>query len=149
MSRAPSMRIVILNGQVAAAETASISVYDRGFLYGDSVFETIRTYGGKPFALADHLTRLARSAERVFIPMPASLETIAAEVEQATLLAGNPESYIPVMITRGTRPMRLDPDLAEAPNRIVFVEPLVGPTPEAYAKGIDVILVRTARTTDD
>jgi len=143
------MRCVIINGQPATPEAASISVYDRGFLYGDSVFETIRTYGGKPFALADHLTRLARSAERVFIPMPVSLETIAAEVEQATLLAGNAESYIRVMITRGTGPMGLDPDLAEAPNRIVFVEPLVGPTPEAYAEGIDVILVRTARTTDD
>src|SRR5260221_14712649 len=99
------MRAVIINGTPVNPETAAISVYDRGFLYGDSVFETIRTYGGKPFALADHLTRLARSAERVFIPMPASLETIAAEVEQATLPAGNPESYIPVMITRATRPI--------------------------------------------
>jgi branched-chain amino acid aminotransferase len=143
------MRCVIINGQPAPPETAAISVYDRGFLYGDSVFETIRTYGGKPFALAEHLARLARSAERVFIPVPVPLETFAAEVEQATSLAANPESYIRVMLTRGTGPMGLDPDLAEAPNRIVFVEPLVAPPPEAYANGIDVILVRTARTTDD
>jgi branched-chain amino acid aminotransferase len=81
--------------------------------------------------------------------MPVSLDTIAAEVEHATVLAANPESYIRVMLTRGTGPMGLDPDLAEAPNRIVFVEPLVAPPPEAYANGIEVILVRTARTTDD
>src|SRR5947207_14995248 len=111
-----AMRVVLLNGIPTPPDAAQISVYDRGFLYGDSVFETIRTYGGKPFALADHLARLARSAERVFIPMPVSLETFAAEVEQATLLAGNPESYIRVMVTRGTGPMGLDPDLAEAPN---------------------------------
>jgi branched-chain amino acid aminotransferase len=142
------MRSVLINGKPYTAETAMISVYDRGFLYGDSVFETIRTYGGKPFALADHLARLARSAERVLIRLPVSLDTIAAEVEEGTRLAGNAESYIRVMLTRGTGPMGLDPDLAELPNRIVFVEPLVSPSPEAYAKGIEVILVRTARATD-
>lgn len=143
------MRSVIINGTVTTPETAGISVYDRGFLYGDSVFETIRTYGGRPFAVPLHLARLARSAERVFIALPVSLETFAAEVDQATTLAANPESYIRVMLTRGTGPMGLDPDLAEAPNRIVFVEPLVAPTAEAYANGIDVVIVRTARTTDD
>jgi branched-chain amino acid aminotransferase len=142
------MRSVLINGKPATPETAVISVYDRGFLYGDSVFETIRTYGGKPFALTDHLARLARSAERVLIRMPVPLPTIAAEVEEATRLAANPESYIRVMLTRGTGPMGLDPDLAEAPNRIVFVEPLVAPAPEAYEKGIEVILVRTSRATD-
>jgi branched-chain amino acid aminotransferase len=142
------MRSVLINGKAATPEAAVISVYDRGFLYGDSVFETIRTYGGKPFALGDHLARLARSAERVLIRMPVPLPTIAAEVEEATRIAANPESYIRVMLTRGTGPMGLDPDLAEAPNRIVFVEPLVAPAPEAYAQGIEVILVRTARATD-
>jgi branched-chain amino acid aminotransferase len=81
------MRIVILNGEVTPAETAAIPVYDRGFLYGDSVFETIRTYGGKPFALGEHLARLERSAERVFIPLPVSQATIAAEVGQGLALA--------------------------------------------------------------
>src|SRR5262249_60472059 len=52
------------------------------------------------------------------------------------------------MLTRGPGPMGLAPDLAEAPTRIVFVEPLVAPAPEAYARGIEVILVRTARATD-
>src|SRR5882724_4961367 len=104
-------RLASINGVIHAPEEAKVSVYDRGFLYGDSVFETIRTYGGKPFALAEHLARLARSAERVFIPMPVSLETFAAEVLRATSLAANPESYIRVMLTRGTGPMGLDPDL--------------------------------------
>jgi branched-chain amino acid aminotransferase len=142
------MRAVLINGSPVSPETAFISVYDRGFLYGDSVFETIRTYGGKPFALDEHLARLARSAERVFIPLPVSLATLASEVEQAMQLAANPESYIRVMLTRGTGPMGLDPDLAEAPTRIVFVEPLVPPSEQSYANGIEVILFRTARATD-
>jgi branched-chain amino acid aminotransferase len=142
------MRIVLIDGVPKTPEQATVSAYDRGFLYGDSVFETIRTYNGKPFALADHMARLARSAERVFIPLPADISTIAAEVESAVQLAANPESYIRVMVTRGTGPMALDPDLAERPSRFVFVEPLVAPPHDAYARGIEVLLVRTARATD-
>jgi branched-chain amino acid aminotransferase len=142
------MRIVILNGQVTPAEAAAISVYDRGFLYGDSVFETIRTYGGKPFALEEHLARLERSAERVFIPLPVPRATLAGEVEQGLALARNDESFVRIMLTRGTGPLGLDPDLAENPNRIVLVEPFVPPPREAYEKGIDAILVHAARATD-
>src|SRR5262245_15363393 len=101
------MRIVLLNGQPSTPESASISVYDRGFLYGDSVFETIRTYGGKPFALDEHVTRLCRSAERVFIPVPVPAATLAAEVQEGVQLAQNPESYIRLMVTRGTGPLGL------------------------------------------
>jgi branched-chain amino acid aminotransferase len=145
------MRIVILNGQVTPPETAAISVYDRGFLYGDSVFETIRTYGGKPFALDEHLSRLARlarSAERVFIPLPVPTSTIRAEVEQGVGLSENTESFARVMLTRGTGPLGLDPDLAEMPSRIVLIEPFAPPPPEAYDKGIEAIVVHAARAND-
>jgi branched-chain amino acid aminotransferase len=143
-----SMRTVILNGRVTPAETAAISVYDRGFLYGDSIFETIRTYGGRPFALDEHLARLERSAERVFIPLPVTRETLAKEVEQGLALSQNEESFVRIMLTRGTGPLGLDPDLAEHPSRIILVEPFVPPPREAYEKGIDAILVHAARATD-
>jgi branched-chain amino acid aminotransferase len=142
------MRVVLLNGIPTSPDTASISVYDRGFLYGDSVFETIRTYGGKPFALAEHLARLERSAERVFIPLPVPVATISAEVEQALALSDDGESFVRIMVTRGTGPLGLDPDLAEKPSRVVLVEPFVPPPSEAYERGIDAILVRAARPTD-
>ena len=142
------MRVVLLNGIPTSPETASISVYDRGFLYGDSVFETIRTYGAKPFALAEHLARLERSAERVFITLPVSPAILAAEVERALALSNNTESFVRIMLTRGTGPLGLDPDLAEKPSRVVLVEPFVPPPPEAYQRGIDAILVRAARPTD-
>jgi branched-chain amino acid aminotransferase len=142
------MRIAIINGRVASPEEAHISVYDRGFLYGDSIFETVRTYGGRPFALADHLSRLARSAERVFIDLPVSLETITAEVEQGIALAQNPESSARIMITRGSGPLGLDPGLAQNPNRVVLVEPFVPPSAEAYENGIGAITYRTVRSTD-
>jgi branched-chain amino acid aminotransferase len=143
-----AMRIAIINGRVASPEEAHISVYDRGFLYGDSIFETVRTYGGKPFALADQLSRLARSAERVFIGLPVSLQTITAEVEQGIALAQNPESFARIMITRGSGPLGLDPGLAQDPNRVVLIEPFVPPSAASYEDGIGAITYRTVRSTD-
>lgn len=142
------MRLVLVNGEPKAPEDASVSVYDRGFLYGDSVFETIRTYGGRPFALNEHILRLLRSAERVLIASPLSADEFAAEVTRAVELAKNPEASVRVMLTRGTGPLGLDPDLAKSPSRFIFVEPLSPPKAEAYRDGIGVILVRTARAVD-
>jgi branched-chain amino acid aminotransferase len=143
-----TMRIAIINGHVSSPEEARISVYDRGFLYGDSIFETVRTYGGKPFALAEHLTRLANSGERLFIELPVSLDTITAEVEKGIALAQNPESFARIMITRGSGPLGLDPGLAQHPNRVVLVEPFVAPSAESYENGIGAITYRTVRSTD-
>lgn len=142
------MRLVLINGEPKTPESAKVSVYDRGFLYGDSVFETIRTYGGRPFALAEHVARLKRSAERVLIPFPLEPEAIAKEIEHAVKLANNPESSIRVMLTRGEGPLGLDPDLAKEPNRIILIEPLSPPPAEYYREGIGVILIRTARAVD-
>jgi hypothetical protein len=142
------MRIAIINGRVSTPEEARISVYDRGFLYGDSIFETVRTYGGKAFALGEHLARLARSAERLFIELPVSLDVISAEVEQGIARAQNPESFARIMITRGSGPLGLDPALARDPNRIILVEPFVPPPSEAYENGIEAITFRTVRSTD-
>jgi branched-chain amino acid aminotransferase len=142
------MRIVILNGQPTDPEVATISVYDRGFLYGDSVFETIRTYSGRPFALDEHLARLARSAERVFISLPVALDEMAREVEHGIRLAANAESFARIMLTRGTGPLGLDPDLAEKPSRVILIEPFAPPTAEAYDQGIEAIVVHAARAHD-
>src|SRR5215471_17438338 len=119
------MRIALIDGIQRAPEQAVVSVYDRGFLYGDSVFETIRTYGGAPYALGEHLARLARSVERVAMVLPVPLEALAQEVHRGLSAAQNPESYVRLMISRGVGPMGLDPDLAQAPSRFVLVEPLV------------------------
>ena len=61
---------VHVGGRVVGAEEARISVFDRGFLYGDSVYETIATVNGRLFALAEHLDRLERSASRIGLPLP-------------------------------------------------------------------------------
>lgn len=124
-----------------------VSVFDRGFLYGDSVYETLGTVGGKPFALAEHLDRLERSAQRIMLGLPAR-----AEVERAitdTLAAAeNPESRIRVMVTRGGQAggrFDLDPGGDHEARLIVIVQPLVGPTAQMRRSGVAVAIVAVTR----
>ncbi|MBK8994219.1 MAG: aminotransferase class IV [Myxococcales bacterium] len=140
--------IVSIDGVAHAPETARVSVFDRGFLYGDSVFETIRTYGGRPFALPEHLCRLEQSAARVFIELPVPRSRIAAEVAEALAAAGNPESYVRVIVTRGSGPLGLDTGFEVRPLRVIIVAPLTPPAPELYAEGIAAVTYRTQRVAE-
>ena len=140
---------VSIDGQVVDGADARVSVFDRGFLYGDSVFEVYRTYGGVPFAEREHLERLARSAERLMIPMPASLAELSSEVRKALDAAGEGEWYVRVVITRGTGPLTYDPSTASAPLRVIIVAPLSLPAAHHYERGIAVALMSASRPTDD
>jgi branched-chain amino acid aminotransferase len=141
--------LVLIDGRPVAPEAAKVSVFDRGFLYGDSVFETLRTYAGHPFALERHLARLAASAERVFIEVPVSLEQLGREVESAVVGAGNHESYIRVSVTRGIgESLGLDPGLSRHPLRVIIVTPLKAPPAAYYQDGVSVITRRASRVTD-
>lgn len=140
--------VVVIDGKLCSPAEQVISVFDRGFLYGDSVFETIRTYGGVAFALAQHMERLARSAELVFIPLPLSLLALADEVRAAIGAGGNSESYVRVVITRGQGALGLDPALAERPRRVIIVQPLSVPPAHFYTDGVAAVSYHTQRSTD-
>jgi branched-chain amino acid aminotransferase len=129
--------IVVIDGQERPAAEQHVSVFDRGFLYGDSVFETLRTYAGVPFALWQHLERLARSAERVFIQMPIPLTELSEEVLTALRRrAAHGESYLRIMLTRGEAVLGLDPALARRPRRVIMALPLSLPPPHYYSVGV-------------
>jgi branched-chain amino acid aminotransferase len=141
--------LVSIDGRIVNAAEASVSVFDRGFLYGDSVFEALRTYAGVPFALTEHLERLTRSAERVYIRLPVSVEQLRAELAEVLAAAGNPESYIRLMLTRGRgESLGLDPALASSPLRLILVTPLRPPASWYYERGIPVVTYRTQRVSD-
>jgi branched-chain amino acid aminotransferase len=143
-----SGRVVAIDGVIVSPEAAMVSVYDRGFLYGDSVFEVLRTYGGVPFALGEHMARLRRSAERVLIPMPIDEAAFAEEVTRVIAAAKNAESYARIMLTRGSGPLGLDPALAEHPMRVILVEPVHPPPRETYVDGIALAAIATQRVAD-
>ena len=141
--------LVSLDGKIVPAEDARVSVFDRGFLYGDSVFEALRTYGGVPFALGEHLERLARSARRALITMPVPLEVFRAEIHAALAAAKNSESYLRLLVTRGRgSALGLDPSLARSPLRVVLVMEHK-PLPNAmYERGVGVVTFKTQRVAD-
>ena len=141
-------RIASIDGVLHAPDEARVSVYDRGFLYGDSVFETLRTYGGEPFLLDEHLARLVRSAARIGIIMPIAAADLALEVRRAVRAARNDESYVRVTVTRGTGPLGLDPALARDPLRVILIEPFT-PLPAAlYRDGVHAVTMRLDRPAD-
>jgi branched-chain amino acid aminotransferase len=137
--------LVCLNGELVPPERAVVSIFDRGFLYGDSVYEVIRTYHGVPFELDAHLERLSSSAERIGMSLPVALEKISEETRRTHAASGNAESYLRIIVTRGSGEIGLDPALAESPSRIVIAQPLKPPAPETYLEGARIALVSIRR----
>src|SRR5258708_34357650 len=135
---------VFIRGRVCLPEEAMISVFDRGFLYGDSVYETIGTAYGRLFAARDHLARLERSAARIAL-RPPPREAIEAAIRETVAAAGNAESRVRVILTRGAGKLDLDPASVDDTQLAVIVFPLGAPTPEMYAKAVAVPFVSTTR----
>jgi branched-chain amino acid aminotransferase len=141
--------LVSIDGRILPAEQATVSVLDRGFLYGDSVFEVLRTYGGVPFGMEAHLARLARSAERTLIRLPVPLPVLRSEIEAALEAAGYAESLVRIMISRGVaRTLGLDPSLARGPLRVILVADLHELPETLYSEGAKVITYPTLRIAD-
>ena len=120
---------------------ATVSVFDRGFLYGDSVYETLRTAGGRPVEMARHLERLRRSAAGIGLEIPFTDEALRAAVAATHAAAGNPDSYVRVIVTRGTGPLMLDPRVSTTPLLVVLVQALKLPAPALYEAGLAVRIV--------
>jgi branched-chain amino acid aminotransferase len=140
---------VSIDGVIHDEASAKISIFDRGFLYGDSAFEVMRTYGGRPFAEREHLERLAQSCARILIEMPVSIDALANDVAATLDAAKNQESYVRVIVTRGSGPISYDPTTAKNPTRVVLVVPLA-PQPDAmYRDGVEVACLRASRPTED
>lgn len=137
-----------IDGRKIETERALVSVLDRGFLYGDSVFETLRTYGGKPFALDEHLQRLAQSAAQVFITLPLSRTSLRNHLLQAIAQSSFSECYVRVMVTRGQSTLGLDPRGAVEPLLVLILAPLVAPPAEDYQQGISAVTFECARPAD-
>jgi branched-chain amino acid aminotransferase len=135
---------VFIDGELGDEATARVPVFDRGFLYGDSVYEVTRTAGGRPVDLDRHLDRLERSAEMIGLAAPPRGAVVEA-VHATLAAAANPESYVRVVVTRGGGDIGLDPALADRPRLVVIVRPLVLPPDALYRDGCDVAIVAVRR----
>jgi branched-chain amino acid aminotransferase len=134
-----------VEGKLLPPEQAMVPVLDRGFLYGDSVYEVVRTYGGRPFEMERHLVRMERTAQRIDLTLPPR-ETILGELQRTLDAAGNAESYARIVVTRGIGEFGLSPFLARGEHRLVLiVRPLVAPTEEQYERGLRMAIAKTRR----
>ena len=132
-----------LDGKWHDRETATVSVYDHGLLYGDGVFEGIRIYGGKIFKLAEHLERLYDSAQAVWMTVPMPREEMAAVTEEAVRRSGISEGYIRHIVTRGVGDLGLDPRKCPRPSIIIIVDTIKLWPEEVYETGLKVVTAGT------
>lgn len=123
-------------GRPVDPEEATVSVFDRGFLYGDSVYETLRTSGGRFVEMGRHLGRLRRSADGIGLDVGFD-DAAICEAARATVAAtGAPDAYLRIVVTRGVGELLLDPRRAGAPLLVIIAKDLKVPAAEAYERGI-------------
>jgi len=141
---------VNVNGRTFDQEHAVISVFDHGFLYGEGVYETLRTYNGQPFLFERHMQRLRRSAGMLALSVPlddAAIDARFRETMRAAKLGDTPdrEAYIRILVTRGIGELTYDPAATPDPSIVVIVKPHVAPSREAFERGVTVALVPIVR----
>src|SRR5204862_2031462 len=130
---------VNINGSVVDKEHAVVSVFDHGFLYGEGVYETLRTYDGQPFLFDRHMRRLRNSAGMLLLPVPLTDEDMGArcrDTMRAAGLDGGPdrEAYLRILVTRGVGELSYDPAACESPTIIVIAKPHVDPAREIFER---------------
>lgn len=141
--------MVNINGRLFDKEHAVLSVFDHGFLYGEGIYEVLRTYDGVPFLLDRHLRRLRNSAAMIRLDLPLSdaeielrfLDTVSA----AGLGPGGRDAYIRILVTRGIGEITYDPAACPEPSIVIITKPHVDPPASAYTDGVIVSLVGVMR----
>ncbi|MBC8288463.1 MAG: aminotransferase class IV [Nitrospinae bacterium] len=135
------------NGEIS--DELSISVMDHGFLFGDSIYEVVSTFKNEPCFLDKHLDRLHNSAQAISLKIPRDREWFREQLQKTLIAAGNKESYIRILVTRGVGEMNIDPSSCEHPAIILIVMDVTEYSKSCYEKGIRVALVSIKRNPRD
>ncbi|MBP89214.1 MAG: branched-chain-amino-acid transaminase [Planctomycetaceae bacterium] len=134
-----------INGQLYDKEDAKISVYDHGLLYGDGVFEGMRSYGAKVFRLEDHLVRLYNSAKAICLEIPISQAEMTSAVNDTLAANGIADGYVRLVVTRGAGTLGLDPNRTSDPQVIIITDHISLYPQEYYDNGLEIVSVSTIR----
>lgn len=143
-ARTPASAWVFVDGRPRPGAEARISVFDRGFLYGDSVYEVTRTVAGQALFLAAHLDRLERSAAGLHMTPPPRAE-IERAIRETLSALDLPRAYVRVVLSRGAGEISLDPAAADGPELVVIAKPLSLPAARLYAEGAPLTVVSLRR----
>jgi branched-chain amino acid aminotransferase len=138
-------RQIYISGKFVPQEDAKISVFDHGLLYGDGVFEGLRSYGGKVFRLREHLKRLYESAQAIWLTIPIPQDEMCNAVNEAVRINKLGNGYIRLVVTRGAGTLGLDPNRCSNPQVIIIADTISLYPPELYEKGLEIVTVSVQR----
>ena len=138
---------VNINGRLTDAANAAVSPLDRGFLFGEGVYETLRTYNRHPFLLNRHLARLRASADLISLRVPHDddeyrdrlLETMAGLSDKKS------ELYLRILLTRGVGDLTYDPNTCPTPTVMMMARPYVETPTKTVDRGIKIVLSSIVR----
>ncbi|MEX0641798.1 MAG: branched-chain-amino-acid transaminase [Pirellulales bacterium] len=139
-------RQIYINGKFVPQEEAKISVFDHGLLYGDGVFEGLRSYHGKVFRLREHIGRLYESAKAIWLEIPMSQNALCDAVNEAVRINKIDDGYIRLVVTRGAGTLGLDPNRCSDPQVIIIADAIALYPPELYEKGLEIVTVSVQRS---
>jgi branched-chain amino acid aminotransferase len=136
---------VWLNGNLVDTSDASINVYDHGLLYGDGVFEGIRSYNGRVFMLDAHVSRLFDSALAIRLEIPFSHDDLCGATYETLKANGLTDGYIRMVVTRGSGTLGINPFKCPKPRAFIIADTITMYPREMYENGMSVIVSSTVR----
>jgi len=138
-------QLVNIDGKLYGPDDATISVFDHAFLFGDSVYETMRTYRHKVFLLDDHMMRLENSARMLYLKIPLSIDELKGQILRTVNESSIPECYVRLIITRGVGKIGIDIESCKKPSYVILVQPLEPPAAHFYRDGVPITVVSIRR----
>ncbi len=134
---------VYVDGAYYDKDKAVVSVFDHGLLYGDGVFEGIRSYYGKVFRLRQHVERLYDSAKAICLNIPMTRDEMARQIDETVKINQLTDSYIRVVVTRGKGDLGLDPRKCPKASVIIIADKIQLYPPELYERGLEIVTAAT------
>ncbi|NNC87623.1 MAG: branched-chain-amino-acid transaminase [Akkermansiaceae bacterium] len=134
-----------LDGKLVDEESAKVSVFDHGLLYGDGVFEGIRFYGGKVFRLEEHIDRLFDSARAILMKTIWTPAEVCEAVCETIAANGLEDGYVRLVVTRGCGGLGLNPYLCETPTMFIIASSIALYPDEHYDEGLALVTCSTRR----
>lgn len=137
--------LIYLNGKLVEKKEALISVFDHGLLYGDGVFEGIRSYDGLVFKLNEHIDRLYRSAEAIELKIPMTKDALVKAVVDTLRANRMNGAYIRLVVTRGPGDLGLDPRKCKESTIFIITDKITLYPQKYYREGLEIITAKTKR----